>query len=375
MKLNELISKFDYISNHPKEMMEDYIKQGKKVIGVLPVYTPEEIVHAAGMVPMGLWGGQVEIDKAKQYYPAFACSIMQSIAEFGLKGSYKGLSGVIIPCMCDTLICMTQNWKSGIKEIPMIPFVHPQNRKIEGGVTYLMTEYDHVKAKLEKICGGEIAEEAMLKSIDVYNENRKVMQEFVELVPKYLNTITPTVRNVIIKARHFMLKEDHTAMMKELIELLKAMPEEKFEGKKVLVTGIILDNKDILEVLEENNVAVAYDNVAQESRQFMTLVPERGNSAIERLARQWSDVEGCTLAYDPEKKRGSMIVDDVKRLGLDGIIYALMKFCDPEEYDYPVVKADFDEADIPSLYIEVEQESSNAEQIRTRVQTFVEMLS
>lgn len=375
MKLNELISKFDYISNHPKEMMEDYIKQGKKVIGVLPVYTPEEIVHAAGMVPMGLWGGQVEIDKAKQYYPAFACSIMQSIAEFGLKGSYKGLSGVIIPCMCDTLICMTQNWKSGIKEIPMIPFVHPQNRKIEGGVTYLMTEYDHVKAELEKICGGEIAEEAMLKSIDVYNENRKVMQEFVELVPKYLNTITPTVRNVIIKARHFMLKEDHTAMMKELIELLKAMPEEKFEGKKVLVTGIILDNKDILEVLEENNVAVAYDNVAQESRQFMTLVPERGNSAIERLARQWSDVEGCTLAYNPEKKRGSMIVDDVKRLGLDGIIYALMKFCDPEEYDYPVVKADFDEADIPSLYIEVEQESSNAEQIRTRVQTFVEMLS
>ena len=52
MKLNELISKFDYISNHPKEMMEDYIKDGKKVIGVMPVYTPEEIVHAAGMVPM-----------------------------------------------------------------------------------------------------------------------------------------------------------------------------------------------------------------------------------------------------------------------------------------------------------------------------------
>lgn len=375
MKLNELISKFEYSSNHPKEMMEGYLKAGKKVIGAFPVYTPEEIVHAAGMVPMGLWGGQVEIDKAKQYYPAFACSIIQSIAELGLRGSYKGLSGVIIPCMCDTLICTTQNWKSGIKDIPMIPFVHPQNRKIEGGVTYLMTEYNHVKDELEKICGHEISEEAMLKSIDVYNENRKAMQEFVELVPTHLNTITPTIRNVVIKSRHFMLKEEHTALVKELNELLKAMPEEKFEGKKVLVTGIILDNKDILEVLEENNIAIAYDNVAQESRQFMTLVPESGDSAIERLARQWSDLEGCTLAYDPEKKRGSMIVNDVKRLGLDGIIYALMKFCDPEEYDYPVVKDDFDAADIPNLYIEVEQESSNAEQIRTRVQTFVEMLS
>ena len=293
---------------------------------------------------------------------------MQSVAELGLKGSYKGLSGVIIPCMCDTLICMTQNWKSGIKEIPMIPFVHPQNRKLEGGVKFLMAEYSHVKEELEKICGHEITEEAMAKSIEIYNENRKIMQEFVELVPSYLNTITPAVRNAVIKSRHFMLKEEHTTLMKELVEALKAQPAEDFKGKKVLVTGIILDNKEILDVLEENGVAVAYDNVAQESRQFTTLVPDKATVP----SKDWQD-SGLNMKLHaglrPEKKRGAMIVEDVKRLGLDGIIYALMKFCDPEEYDYPIVKADFDDADIPSLYLEVEQESSNAEQVRTRVQT------
>lgn len=375
MNINELIGKFQQVSSEPKAMMDRYLAEGKKAIGVLPVYTPEEIVHAAGMVPIGLWGGQIESDRAKQYFPAFACSIMQSVAELGLKGSYKGLSGVIIPCMCDTLICMTQNWKSGIKDIPMIPFVHPQNRKLEGGVRFLMAEYSHVKEELEKICGHEITEEALAESIEIYNENRKLMQEFTELVPSHLNTITPCVRNAIIKSRHFMLKEEHNVLMKELIEALKGQPDEEFKGKKVLVTGIIFDNKEILDVLEENGIAVAYDNIAQESRQFTTLVPEEGDCAIERLARQWSLHEGCTLAYDPEKKRGAMIVEDVKRLSLDGIIYALMKFCDPEEYDYPVVKKDFDDADIPSLYLEVEQESSNAEQIRTRVQTFVDMLS
>ena len=375
MKLNELIAKFEAASNHPKAQMEKYIAEGKKVVGVFPIYTPEEIIHAAGMVPIGLWGGRVEIDQAKQYFPAFACSIMQSILEFGLRGVFKDLSAVVIPCMCDTLITITQNWKSGVKDMPMIPFVHPQNRKIEGGVTYLMTEYDHVKEELEKVCGAEITEEALQKSIDVYNENKKLMQEFIELVPTHLNTITPTVRNTIIKSRHYMLKEEHTALMKELNALLKEMPEEKFEGKKVLVTGIILDDKDILKVLEENNIAVAYDNLAQESRQFTTLTPDKGATAIERLARWWSDVEGCSLAYDPMKKRGQMIIDDVKRLDLDGVIYAMMKFCDPEEYDYPVLKKDFDEADVPSLYIEIEQETPNSEQIRTRVQTFVEMLS
>ncbi|MEG0919239.1 MAG: 2-hydroxyacyl-CoA dehydratase family protein [Anaerovoracaceae bacterium] len=373
MKINEIISKLEYTSNHPKEMMEEYIKQGKKVVGTLPVYTPEELVHAAGMVPMGIWGGTTEIDQAKQYFPAFACSIMQSIAEYGIKGSYKGLSAVIIPCMCDTLICMTQNWKSGV-DVPMIPFVHPQNRKIEAGVKYLMTEYNGVKKRLEEICGHEITDEAITKSIKVYNDHRLAMQEFVNLVPDHLNTITPYIRNLVIKSGHFMDKEEHTALVKELNQALAASGKEKFEGKKVLVTGIILDTKEILDILEENNMAIAYDNTAQESRQFMTLVPEKGATPIERLARWWSDLEGCTLAYDPQKKRGKMIVDDVKRLGLDGVIYAMMKFCDPEEYDYPIVKGDLDKADIPHLMIEIEQQSPSAEQIRTRVQTFADIL-
>lgn len=373
MNFNEIISKLQFASENPKEVAKQYVAEGKKVVGVMPVYTPEEIVHAAGMVPVGLWGGNVEINDAKQYFPAFACSIMQSILEFGLKGTYKDLSAVVIPAMCDTLICMTQNWKSGVKDMPMIAFVHPQNRKIEAGVKYLVAEYEGVKAKLEEVAGKEITEEELTKSIDVYNEHRKVMQEFVELVPKHLNTITPAIRNAVIKSGLYMLKEEHTALVKELNEILRNSDEEVFEGKKVLVTGIIFDQKEVLEILEENNIAIAYDNTAQESRQFMTLVPE-GATALERLARQWSDIEGCTLAYDPQKKRGAMIAEDVKRLGLDGVIYALLKFCDPEEYDYPIVKEDLEAADIPCLYVEVEQESTNSEQIRTRVQTFAEML-
>lgn len=373
MKFNEIISKLQFASENPQEVAKQYVAEGKKVVGVMPVYTPEEIVHAAGMVPVGLWGGNVEINDAKQYFPAFACSIMQSILEFGLKGTYKDLSAVVIPAMCDTLICMTQNWKSGVKDMPMIAFVHPQNRKIEAGVKYLVAEYEGVKAKLEEVAGKEITEEELTKSIDVYNEHRKVMQEFVELVPKHLNTITPAIRNAVIKSGLYMLKEEHTALVKELNEILRNSDEEVFEGKKVLVTGIIFDQKEVLEILEENNIAIAYDNTAQESRQFMTLVPE-GATALERLARQWSDIEGCTLAYDPQKKRGAMIADDVKRLGLDGVVYALLKFCDPEEYDYPIVKEDLEAAEIPCLYLEVEQESTNSEQIRTRVQTFAEML-
>lgn len=373
MAINEIISKLEYIANNPKEMMQNYLKEGNKVIGCLPVYTPEEIVHAAGIVPMDIWGGNIEIEQAKQFFPAFACSIMQAILEYGIKGSYDGLSAVIIPCMCDTLITMTQNWKSGTN-IPMIGFVYPQNRKIQPGIDFLVSELEVIKKGVEDIAGREITEEALAKSIDIYNEHRNVMKEFVDIVPNYLNTITPYRRNVIIKSGCFMKKEDHTELMKKLIEELKAMPKEEFKGKKVLTTGIILDDKELLDVFEKNNIAIAYDNIAQETRQFNTLVPE-GKNGLERIARQWSNIEGCTLAYDPEKLRGKLIEENVKRLGLDGVVYALMKFCDPEEYDYPVFKKDMESAGIPHLYIEIEQGTTSIEQIRTRVQTFAEILA
>lgn len=373
MTLNEVLEKLEYVANNPKKMLQDYIKSGKKVVGCFPMYTPEEIAHAGGLVPMSMWGGNTNIERAKEYYPAFVCSIIAANVEYGLKGSYDGVSAVMIPCMCDTLRSTTQNWKSGVK-IPMVAFAHPHNRKIQAGVDYLVEEYESVKKRLEDICECEITEDAMLKSIDIYNEHRKVMQEFVELVPNYLNTITPTRRNAVIKSGNFMLKEDHTLLVKELNEILKSMPKEDFKGKKVMTTGIVLDDKGFLEVLEKNNLAVAYDNVGQETRQFSTLVPE-GNSALERLALQWSNIEGCSLAYDPQRLRGKIVADHVKRLGIDGVIYGLMKFCDPEEYDYPIFKKDMDEAGIPHLYMEIEQGTSNIEQMRTRIQTFADIIS
>ncbi|WP_250673258.1 2-hydroxyacyl-CoA dehydratase family protein [Paraclostridium ghonii] len=373
--MESILARMQEVVNNPNEVIKKFKKDtGSKAIGCFPVYCPEEIIHAAGMFPVGIWGGQTELDLAKQYFPAFACSIMQSSLEYGLRGTYNELSAVIIPGMCDTLICLGQNWKVAVPQVPYISLVYPQNRKLDSGVKYLINEFKHVKVELEKICGHEITEEKLHESIEVYNEHRRVMQEFVALAPKYAKTINPSIRNLVIKSGFFMRKEEHTDLVKNLISKLNKMQPEECTGSKVVLTGISLDSKGILDILEENNITVVADDLAQESRQFRTLVPD-GKDALERLARQWSNVEGCSLAYDPEKKRGSMIVEEAKAKGADGVIFCMMKFCDPEEYDYPVVKKDIESKNIPTLYIEVDQQTSNDEQVRTRVQAFSEMLS
>ncbi|MEG0854674.1 MAG: 2-hydroxyacyl-CoA dehydratase, partial [Angelakisella sp.] len=89
-----VLTRFHEIANSPRKQLDGYLAQGKKVIACVPVYTPEEIIHSMGLVPMGAWGGDIEVKEAKQYFPAFICSVMQSVLELGMRGDYEGISAL-----------------------------------------------------------------------------------------------------------------------------------------------------------------------------------------------------------------------------------------------------------------------------------------
>lgn len=189
-KVDTIISELQAIASNPKKAMDDYkAETGKGAVGMVPVYTPDEIVYAAGRLPIGCWGAQVEVSKARAYLPAFACSIMQSIMELECNGTYDDLEAVIFSAPCDTLKCMGQKWKG---KCPSIQFVHPQNVVVEGSTKFLATEYQIVREKLEGIFGEKITDEAIDKAIAVYNEHRATMREFCEVAAQYLRLSIPS---------------------------------------------------------------------------------------------------------------------------------------------------------------------------------------
>ncbi len=373
--INNVLAEMSQAVSNPSQVVKEFKKNtGKGVVGCFPVYCPEEIVHAAGMLPIGLWGGQTQVSLAHTIFPAFACSIMTSVMEFALRGVYNDLDAVIISAPCDTLKSIGQDWGYVIPHIKGILTVYPQMRKIEAGVQYLKTEFQHIKREIEAISGEPISDEALHNSIEVYNEHRRVLREFCSAATMYPVTISPTVRHLVIKSGYFMEKSQHTALVKKIIDELLKQPAEEWSGKKVILTGIMAEPNGLLELFSENHMAVVGDDLAHESRQFRTDVPA-GDDPLIRLAQQWSLVEGCSLAYDSEKKRGDMLINMVKETGADAIVLCMMKFCDPEEFDYPVLAVQFEEAGIPMLYLEVDQQMQSVEQVRTRIQGFAEMLS
>ena len=370
----EIINEFKAIADNPRKAMDDYKKEtGKGAVGIMPVYCPEEIVHAAGYLPIGMWGAQKkQISKARTYLPPFACSIMQSVMELQLEGVYDDLEAVIFSVPCDTLKCMSQKWN---RPVPAIVFTHPQNRKIakDAANVFAREEFNIVKEKLEDILDVHISNKAIKNSIEVYNENRAACREFSDVAAEYAAVVTPSDRHAVIKARWFMEKSRHTALVKELIAALKAEPAPEFKGKKIIVTGIQVEPYDVLDIFQENGFAIVADDLAQETRNFRQDVPD-DDDALMALARAWNEFDGCSLATDANKPKGQMIIDAVKKYGADAVVVCMMKFCDPEEFDYPILLQEFEAAGVKNLYIEIDQESTAFEQVKTRIQTFAEIL-
>ena len=370
----EIINEFKAIADNPRKAMDDYKKEtGKGAVGIMPVYCPEEIVRAAGYLPIGMWGAQKkQISKARTYLPPFACSIMQSVMELQLEGVYDDLEAVIFSVPCDTLKCMSQKWN---RPVPAIVFTHPQNRKIakDAANVFAREEFNIVKEKLEDILDVHISNKAIKNSIAVYNENRAACREFSDVAAEYAAVVTPSDRHAVIKARWFMEKSRHTALVKELIAALKAEPAPEFKGKKIIVTGIQVEPYDVLDIFQENGFAIVADDLAQETRNFRQDVPD-DDDALMALARAWNEFDGCSLATDANKPKGQMIIDAVKKYGADAVVVCMMKFCDPEEFDYPILLQEFEAAGVKNLYIEVDQESTAFEQVKTRIQTFAEIL-
>lgn len=372
MAVNELLNKFHDIATSPKKQLDGFLAEGKKVVACVPVYTPEEIIHSMGLVPFGTWGADVEVKEAKRYFPAFICSIMQSVLELGMNGDYEGVSAIVIPSLCDSLKCLGQNWKYAVENIPFVPMTYPQNRNNEVGKTFTKVGYERVIKDLENITGAKFSEEDLSNSVKVYNSHNKAMREISKVLVDY-PSITASQRNDIFKSAYFMLKEDHTKLVNELIEELDKMPKETTSKIKVVTSGILADNKNLLEIFDANDIQIVADDVAHESRQYRTDAPEEGN-ALEALAEKFSNMGNCSVLYDVDKKRADYVVDLVKEYNAAGVIFVMTKFCDPEEFDYVIIKKACDAEDIMTLQIEVDRQMVNYGQANTAIQTFREML-
>ena len=62
-----------------------------------------------------------------------------------------------------------------------------------------------------------------------------------------------------------------------------------------------------------------------------------------------------------------------KKYNADAVVICMMRFCDPEEFDYPIYKPEFEAAGVRYTVLDLDIESPSLEQLRTRIQAFSEI--
>ena len=378
MTIELLLNDFKAVAEHPHRQADAYKAQGKKIIGVLPYYAPEELVYAAGMVPMGIWGSNNKnISRAKEYCATFYCTIAQLALEMLLDGTLDVLDGLITPTICDTLRPMSQNFRVAMEgKLPCIFLAHPQNRRPAFGLQFTVDQYMHVKNELEKISGEPISDEALRNAIKVYNKSRAARRKFSKLASEHCDVISAVSRSAVYRASWFMLKDEYTEKLEQLNAELEKLPAANWTGKKIVTSGIICDNPKLMQILDDNKIAIAADDVANESRPCLVDAAETGDPMM-ALAQQFADQDYDVLLYDEhssQNRRADFIVKMVKDSGAQGLVLFMQQFCDPEEMEYPYLKKALNAAGIPHVKLGVDQQMRDFGQASTALQAFADVL-
>ena len=366
-ELNESFPKTAQILEHKS--------RGGKVIGWLCTYVPEEIIHAAGALPIRIIGysHEANLDDANAHLYINNCTFSRSCLQLGLEGQYDFLDGVVGGSTCDGARRLFDVWRQYVGT----PFHHVLTvpRKFTERAHQLY--YDEVvlfKKHFEEHFGVEITDEALLKSTILLNESRSLLHQLYELRKRDKPPISGAETLEVLNAAYRMPKETFNLWLGELIEELQAS-DKAFTGRaRVMLVGSVLTNPEFVKSIEDQGALVVTDELCTSTRYWGdSVVLDDGKPTLEAISHRYLNNFPCARMY-PSDERFNRIIDYARDFRVDGVISEIVRYCVPYAHDLPLLTDRLSEQGIPTLALDVEYGTAGSGQIATRVQAFLEML-
>lgn len=352
---------------------------GRKVIGYMPVYVPRELIHAAGMLPLGIMGGgdNLEVIHGDAYYQSYICRIPRSTIELGVSGRLDFVDGMLFPSICDVIRNLSGMWKMLFPDVYARYFDVPQTYRDEiGGVFYTgeMREFLH---DLEDIAGRKISDDDIRASIALYNENRRAVNALYELRRRQPWKAPASEAYLVIRAGLVLPVEEHTQLVRDYIAAAEAEERPLKDNSRVVLTGMFCEQPplNLIKSLELSGCYIVDDDFVLISRWLIGDVAAEGDP-VHNLAQAFLHSSMSTAAkYEPDQaEKGQYLVRAVKESGAEGVIFASTSFCDPALLDRPILQNVLSRADIPYIAFKYAENSGQMQPIREQAGTFVDSI-
>lgn len=352
---------------------------GRHVIGYMPIYVPREIIHAAGMLPLGILGGgdQLEVIHGDAYYQSYICRIPRSTIELAVSGKLDFTDGMLFPSICDVIRNLSGMWQLMMSDKYARYFDVPQNYQDDVGGVYYTQELHELKEDLEKISGRKITNEDLRKSIAVYNENRRLIKDLYELRRKAPWKVPTTEVYLLLRAGMVLPVEEHSQMLKDYIEAASTEDRPLRDNCRVVIQGMFCEQPplNLIKSIELAGCYIVGDDFMMVTRWLTEDVPLDGDP-LENLSQAFlHHSENVSAKYvDREEDKGIYLVDLVKKNGGEGVIFTSPSFCDPALLDRPLLQDVLKAHGVPYIAFKYAENSGQMQPIREQAGTFADSI-
>jgi len=354
--------------------VKDWKATGRKVIGWFNPYIPEEIIHAAGMLPFEVTGNNepVEMQGAEAHMHSNCCSKIRTCWQMQLDGKYKFLDGLVSCSMCDQDMRLFEVW-AYYKKLPYMDSLYAPRKRDEVAIKLYLADLEDFRSRLSQYLICRIPDEHIANSIQVYNRGRELMHQLYELRKRDRPPVAGAEALEVSKAAARLPRERFNELLEQLLDEIQRSGREIKKAKRLMIIGSDLHNANQMAALETLDAVVVVDEMDIGIRrawgQVDTQLPP-----MEALARYY--VMGRPVDKHTWNSDGRLefIGDMAEQYKVDGILSEIVRFCTYDGWDKFDLKKQMEQRGIPILEIDLEYGHPAGAQVKIRAEAFMEML-
>ncbi|MGK2856164.1 MAG: benzoyl-CoA reductase subunit C [Thermoanaerobaculia bacterium] len=348
---------------------------GRKAVGHMPIYVPRELIHAAGMLPVGVVGGgdRLEIIRGDAFFQSYICRIPRSTIELALSGRLDCLDGMLFPSICDVIRNLSGMWQMLFPDRYVRYVDVPQNYDSKVGGRFWRLEIDRMREDFARIAGREITDDDLRRSIAVYNENRGALRELYAERSRRPWVYPLSEVFLVLRAGNVLPPEEHTALVREYLASAAADATRKeMDQSRVILVGMFCEQPPhgLILTLERAGCSVVDDDLMLGLRWIQRDIPVN-DDPMEALVDAYLTASVMTASrYAPEGNRSQWLIDSCERNRAEGVIFCAASFCDPALLEQPMLVAGLDRAGIPHTEFKYSEDTGQFAVIREQAGTF-----
>lgn len=344
---------------------------GGKVVGHFQVYFPEEIAHAAGLLPVKICGAQVEGMEAESHFGSYLCSIIKTSLELALTEKIA-LDMFVTHPICDAARNLAAIWGRNFSYKCQILYL-PQNPNSRYSIKYLRDEYERLQGDVEAIAGCKIRDDDLRRSLAVYNESRALMRELYAIKRETPWLLPADEAFVLIALAGFLPREEYNDFLRAVLPMLKARPLKKQDKMRVVFEGGFceLPPVDLLQTIAQSCYVVD-DDLLIGLRYLVEHISLQGEPLLNLAAAYIEKSSYSPVQHDLRKPKENMLLDRVKQSRAEAVILAAAKMCEPGLEEQVTYSKALDAEHIPYFITEFEENQTTFEHLGIQLETFVE---